>query len=92
MYQRQKVGLCRLANIHQTRQLGDECIEMEANDMWEWDVTRDGRAIAWKGDVGVEANSAVIAFHSVSAVYPAPIKPDGLGDCRMLLGQGTLRE
>ena len=22
--------------------LGDECIEMEANGMWEWDVTRQG--------------------------------------------------
>ena len=75
-----------------TKQLGDERIEMEANDTWEWDVTRDGRAIAWKGDVGVETNSTVIAFYSVSAVYPASIKLDGLGDCRMLLRQGTLRE
>ena len=43
------------------KQLGDECIEMEANDMWEWNVTRDGRATARKGNVGVEANRAVVA-------------------------------
>ena len=43
------------------KQLECEYIEMEANDMWEWDVTRDGRATARKGDVGVEANRAVVA-------------------------------
>ena len=43
------------------KQLGDECVEMEANDMWEWDVTRDGRATARKGNVSVEADRAVVA-------------------------------
>ena len=60
-YQRQEVGLCRLASIHQMQLLGDECIGMEAIDMWEWDMTRDGRATAGKGNEGVEENRAVVA-------------------------------
>ena len=34
---------------------------MEGNIMWEWDMTRDGRATARKCNVGVEANRAVVA-------------------------------
>ena len=32
--------------------LGDECIKMEAIDMWEWKVTRDGQATTGKGGQG----------------------------------------
>ena len=40
---------------------GDECIEMKAIDMWERDVTRDGRVTTGKSNVGIEANRAVVA-------------------------------
>ena len=41
--------------------LKDECMEMKAIDMWGRDVTRDGRVAAGKGNVGLEANRAVVA-------------------------------
>ena len=80
MYQRQEVCPCRPANIHQMKQLEDKCIEMEVKDMWEWDVTRDGRATARKGNVGIEANRAVVGSTRCprSILHPSSWMASGL--------------
>ena len=68
---------------------GDECIEMKAIDMWERDVTRDGRVTTGKSNVGIEANRAAVASTrrrsaflvtwTQSMAYPPPIELNGLG-------------
>ena len=75
--------------------LGDECIEMEAVDMWEWDVTRDGRATA----VQVTKNALLHQVETTTALFastptlpfPAP-STHRARDCSMLPRRGSFQE
>ena len=69
-------------------QLGGECIEIEANDMWEWDVTRDGRATARKDNVGEQTGLLLVPLgvRGLSCTHRAGWPRD----CSMLPRRGAL--